>query len=173
MELGTRIKTLRTQKGFSQEALADRLEISRQAIAKWESGQSRPSTGNLLTLCEVFGVSLDELVSGEELAAPLPAEVPAPAPAPVQKPRQSWKMQAALLALTLVSLGFSVSTTIFTRNLHFPEQIIGGADGPTSIVVSVPYMFGVPVRTLPLWIVTVGLAILTGIVFFRERRRQK
>lgn len=163
MELGTRIKNLRVEKGLSQEALAAQLEISRQAIAKWESGQSRPSTANLLTLCEVFGVPLGELVAGEGPDGE--------APAPAQQPRRSWKMQAALLVLTLLSLALSVAVTVSTQNLHFPEQIIGGADGPTSIIVSVPYMFGVPTRALPLWIITVGLVIVTGITFFCEWRK--
>ncbi len=41
MELGEKIKTLRSERGLSQEALAARLEISRQAVAKWESGVSQ------------------------------------------------------------------------------------------------------------------------------------
>ena len=72
MELGARIKSLRTQRGLSQEALAGQLEVSHQAVAKWESGKSQPSTANLRALCGVFGVSLDALVSGEEPAAPEP-----------------------------------------------------------------------------------------------------
>lgn len=163
MELGTRIKNLRVERGLSQEALAAQLEISRQAIAKWESGQSRPSTANLLALCEVFGVPLNELVAGEDLGGEVLA-LP-------QQPRRNWKMQAALLALTLLSLSLSVAVTISARNARFPEWAIGGADGPTSIIVSVPYMFGVPTRALPVWIITTGLIIVTGITFFCEWRK--
>ena len=166
MELGTRIKTLRLEKGLSQEALAARLEVSRQAIAKWESGQSKPSTANLLALCGVFGISLDALVSGEEAAVQDPA--PAPEPAPCRR-RTGW---VVLSALTLLSLAFSVAATIAAGNTHFPEQVIGGADGPTSILISGPYILGLPAEVFPLWAVTAALAIAALAVFLRDRRRK-
>ena len=61
MELGSRIRALRTARGLSQETIAERLQVSRQAVAKWESGASLPSTANLLALCELFGISMNEL----------------------------------------------------------------------------------------------------------------
>lgn len=60
-ELGTRIRTLRKERGLSQEALAQALEVSRQAVTKWEDGSSLPSTANLFALSGFFGVSLAEL----------------------------------------------------------------------------------------------------------------
>lgn len=168
MELGSRIKTLRLEKGLSQEALAAQLEVSRQAVTKWESGQSRPSTANLLALCGVFGVSLDTLVTGVEAAAP--ESDPAPAPEQVPRPRRIGLV--VLPALTLLSLSFSVAFTIFAGSRRFPEQIIGGADGPTSILVSGPYILGLPAETFPLWAITAVLATATVIVFFRSRRKK-
>jgi len=50
MDLGSRIQTLRKKAGLSQEALADTLGISRQALSKWESGASLPTLENLLQL---------------------------------------------------------------------------------------------------------------------------
>lgn len=50
MDLAARIQALRKEKGLTQEALADRLGVSRQAIGKWESGQAIPSIDNLLEL---------------------------------------------------------------------------------------------------------------------------
>ena len=49
-ELGARIRTLRKERGLSQEALAQALEVSRQAVTKWEDGSSLPSTANLFAL---------------------------------------------------------------------------------------------------------------------------
>lgn len=63
MNIGTRIKQLRTERGISQEALADVLDVSRQAVAKWESGTSKPSTANLLALCRVFEIPLNGLLA--------------------------------------------------------------------------------------------------------------
>lgn len=56
-ELGARIRALRKERGLSQEALAQALEVSRQAVTKWEDGSSLPSTANLFALSGFFGRS--------------------------------------------------------------------------------------------------------------------
>ncbi len=65
MELSNRIKELRTEKGWSQEALAERAYVSRQTISNWETEKSYPDVHSLLILSDVFGVSLDELIKGD------------------------------------------------------------------------------------------------------------
>ena len=65
MTLGEKISDLRKRKGISQEKLAELLDISRQAVTKWESGKGNPDTENLIRLSEIFGVSLDELCGKE------------------------------------------------------------------------------------------------------------
>ena len=62
IELANRLAELRKQKGLSQEELADKLQVSRQAISKWERGEASPDTDNLIELAKIYGVSLDELV---------------------------------------------------------------------------------------------------------------
>ena len=62
MEFNNKLYTLRKQKGFSQEELANRLNVSRQTISKWEVGESTPDLENLVAISELFEVSLDELV---------------------------------------------------------------------------------------------------------------
>ena len=64
MTLGERIKEQRIKKGFSQEKIAELIGTSRQAVTKWETGQSVPCMENLMTLAEIFGISLDELSRG-------------------------------------------------------------------------------------------------------------
>ncbi len=61
MTLGEKISCLRKKAGYSQEKLAELMEVSRQAVTKWESGKANPDTENLIRLAEIFGVSLDEL----------------------------------------------------------------------------------------------------------------
>ena len=61
MSLGERIKQHRGKSGLSQEKIAELVGVSRQAVTKWESGQSVPSMANLITLTEIFEVSLGEL----------------------------------------------------------------------------------------------------------------
>ncbi len=65
MTIGERIKAYRKEKGLSQEQMAEALNVSRQAITKWESGKGLPDIENLIVLSRTFGVSLDEMV-GEE-----------------------------------------------------------------------------------------------------------
>ena len=67
MTLGERIYNLRTEKEMSQEDLAVALEVSRQSISKWETNGSVPALDKLVKLSEIFGVSLDELVTGKEV----------------------------------------------------------------------------------------------------------
>ena len=66
MEFNNKLYELRKQKGFSQEELANRLNVSRQTVSKWEVGESTPDMEKLVAISDLFGVSLDELVKGEE-----------------------------------------------------------------------------------------------------------
>lgn len=66
MTFSDKLQTLRKQKALSQEQLAEALNISRQAIAKWETGASLPDLTNILLISDFFGISLDRLVKPEE-----------------------------------------------------------------------------------------------------------
>ena len=72
MEFNNRLYQLRKQKGLSQEELANRLNVSRQTVSKWEVGDSTPDMEKLIAMSDLFGVSLDKLVMGKE-EAPTPA----------------------------------------------------------------------------------------------------
>ena len=63
VETAQRLADLRRCKGFSQEGLARRLGLSRQAVSKWERAESSPDTENLISLAKLYGVSLDELLN--------------------------------------------------------------------------------------------------------------
>lgn len=81
MTTGQKIQTLRKQRGLTQEQLAQRLGVSRQAVSRWELDESLPETANLLPLRESLGVSLDALLDpAQGLEGPVPKEEP-PAPA--------------------------------------------------------------------------------------------
>lgn len=67
MEFNEKLRKLRKQKSLTQEELADALFVSRTAISKWESGRGYPSIDSLKTIASFFGISIDELLSGEEL----------------------------------------------------------------------------------------------------------
>lgn len=62
VEIAQRLSARRKQAGLSQEALAERLGVSRQAVSKWERSESSPDTDNLIALAQLYGVSLDDLL---------------------------------------------------------------------------------------------------------------
>ncbi|MCL2194525.1 MAG: helix-turn-helix domain-containing protein [Oscillospiraceae bacterium] len=64
MELHDRIQQLRKVRGISQEELGEQVEVSRQAVSKWESGQSMPDVDKIIALAALFGVSTDYLLTG-------------------------------------------------------------------------------------------------------------
>lgn len=65
MTFGEKLQTLRKSKGMSQEQLAAQVTVSRQAISKWELGESLPDTYNVIQLSKLFGVSIDYLLNDE------------------------------------------------------------------------------------------------------------
>ncbi len=62
MTLSEKLLALRTEKGLSQEDLAEKLEVSRQSVSKWETGQSTPDLDKIIRLADLFGVTVDQLV---------------------------------------------------------------------------------------------------------------
>ena len=62
MNISDRIQSLRKARGISQEELADKIGVSRQAVSKWEKGQSDPSTTNLIALAKIFDITPEEML---------------------------------------------------------------------------------------------------------------
>ena len=62
MNFAEKLFTLRTQSGYSQETLAEKLSVSRQAGSKWETGPTLPETDKLIAISELFNVSIDSLL---------------------------------------------------------------------------------------------------------------
>ena len=100
MSLGTTISRLRAEKKLSQGDLADALGVSRQSVSKWETDASVPELDKLVKLSQLFGVTLDELVTGETL--PASAAVSPPPPPSRQMPGQK------IAAIILVCMAFFV-----------------------------------------------------------------
>lgn len=104
MTLGNRIYELRTARNLSQGDLAEALDVSRQSVSKWETDASVPELHKLVKLCELFEISLDELVRGEERAD---TAVGADA---VKKPwlARMLEIKRVKIALILLALSFVV-----------------------------------------------------------------
>lgn len=83
MTMGEKLLKLRKARGWSQEEMAERVGVTRQAISRWESDAAKPDADNIITVCDLFGVSSDYLLrdgmgSGDSGSLPVPeAQSPA------------------------------------------------------------------------------------------------
>ena len=66
MNLGERLLNLRKAKHLSQEEVADKLNVTRQTVSKWETDQSTPDFDKIAPLCKLYGITADELLTGEK-----------------------------------------------------------------------------------------------------------
>ena len=117
MTLGQRIQELRKQNNLSQEALGEKLGVSRQAISRWEMDGAVPEVDKLIAMGRLFGVDLNSLL---QVAQPGPAgEGEAPDPAPEGddplRPVNWWKWLPPILALLALVLGLVALTLSFGR----------------------------------------------------------
>ncbi len=112
MNLGENIYRLRTERNMSQGDFADAMEVSRQSVSKWENNSAVPELDKLVKMAQVFGITLDELVSGEKKE-----EEPAP-PSPPQPPQAEIPVKQGLshqqiLGIILLAFG-GLSLIVFT-----------------------------------------------------------
>ena len=131
MILADKIMELRKKKGWSQEDLAEKLDISRQSVSKWESGTSIPEIDKILALSRIFGVSTDYLLK-EELEQEPVQGVPPAAEDTKQKGRRvsmeeanqfmelrrrlAWRMAAAIALFVLTPVPMTWQTVITEGN---------------------------------------------------------
>ena len=121
---GEKLKTLRKQKGFSQEELATRLHVVRQTISKWEKNLSVPDADTLIRLAEVLEVSVSELLGAKienENAASDVAEqlsrINEQLAIKNRRSRRIWKIVAIILAaIVLINIFIAVFFSVPTLN---------------------------------------------------------
>jgi len=75
IEIANRLVELRKKMGLSQEELADKLGLSRQAVSKWERAEASPDTDNLICLAKLYGVSLDDLLNTDQSVEDIANEI--------------------------------------------------------------------------------------------------
>ena len=124
MTLGENIVRLRTQKNWSQGDLADALDISRQSVSKWETDASIPELDKLLKRSELFGITLDELVRGEEMPK---TETAVPASfAPQATPEREKRRTIAGTVLLCTGLCLLLAANLLTGLLFASPFLICG-----------------------------------------------
>ena len=85
MTFGEKLQSLRQRAGMSQDALAERLQVSRQAVSRWERDETMPETDKVVALADIFGVTTDYLLR-LQLEQTKPEEKPPPGPEKPPKP---------------------------------------------------------------------------------------
>lgn len=124
MTIGERIATLRRAAGLSQEQMAEMLQVSRQAVSKWETGQTLPEADRIPRICALFSVSADELL-GLETHAPAPAEEVKPQDGSdllrAGLCRRVFTMGciAALTGAVLLAAGYLSAWSVYHRTVEF------------------------------------------------------
>ncbi|MFU2182067.1 helix-turn-helix domain-containing protein [Streptococcus pluranimalium] len=116
--LAQQLKSLRTANKMSQDDLAEKLYISRQAISKWETGEATPDLDKLVQLAKILDVSLDELILGKEAQTIIERVVEKQERDIKQLVRDFWLifsniLLAACLLLLLYALLESIGLTAF------------------------------------------------------------
>ena len=66
LNIGEKLYELRKEKNLSQEEVAERLNVSRQTVSKWETNQTTPDFDKIIPLCELFGITSEELLTGKK-----------------------------------------------------------------------------------------------------------
>lgn len=149
MEFHEKLQLLRKQKNLTQEELAQLLYVSRAAVSKWESGRGYPNIDSLKSIASFYGVSIDELLSGEEMLT-------------IAEEDQKCQKQSILCnifaTLDLSSLGF----------LFLPFFAQRSADSIRS--VSILYLNGIAPWLAGLYYLIIATLILMGILGFIIRK---
>ena len=118
MSLAKKMIELRKQQDLSQQDLADRLGVSRQAISRWETGAVQPLADSVKSLAQVFQVSTDYLLN-DDLDTPTPPHSPQPTPTPQEEPTPARKHRKWLLALAALAAAAVLVLVTAVATAHY------------------------------------------------------
>lgn len=121
MSLATNLVTLRKQHGLTQMDLAEKLNVSRQAISRWEVGAAVPSTDNLKTLSVLYEVSVDDILKGETASVPQSSDL-SDSPQETLSSRRSNKKSKIIFACVLILLALAVAIVTSVVKYHESEE---------------------------------------------------
>lgn len=148
MTFGEKLQKLRAREGLSQDALAELLNVSRQAVSRWERDETMPETEKVVRISEHFGVTTDYLLKDG------PEHFP-PASRPLPDPGEVWRKYGFLLAWALALGG----ATVFLRMLPVAAIAFGIDNRLVAVYMSVVYL-------LP------GVSVAAGGVLWARRWRR-
>ncbi|MCD8016471.1 MAG: helix-turn-helix domain-containing protein [Oscillospiraceae bacterium] len=116
MNLAEKLIFLRKEKHMSQLELAEVMNVSRQAVSRWETGASTPSTENLRLLGELYGVTLEYLLNDSEEASAKNEQAAAAAESetrekPTKRPKLTWK--GGVICIAIIALALAISAAFY------------------------------------------------------------
>lgn len=164
MEFGEKLQMLRKARGWSQEELAQQINVSRQALSKWESGAAVADTENVVALSRLFGVTTDYLLLEESEVASAPAAAAVPAKEskwPV--PRIVWLLGAIVALLGKIGLRIWASALEPTRQYYGPH---GEYSGDLTGIRNLVYLYDVQWLVFLLWVLLI--VGFLGTVFYKQ-----
>ncbi len=134
MTTGEKIAALRKEQGMSQEALGEKLGLSRQAVSKWEADQAVPTMDNLMELSKLFNVPVDTLLRPDAELAPKTEDTAENENKPVRNVNRKWKI-AAIAAAGLLCVSVVCSAVSLWRVIVMQNQIdeLRLQSGPSTI----------------------------------------
>ena len=113
MKIEDKLLKLRKEKRLSQEDVAEKLNVSRQTVSKWETGQSSPDLDKIIPLCELYEISSDELLTGKKYE-----EV-------IKEKKEQENMKAKGIGLSLVIYVLSIILFVFLISFSGPVIALG------------------------------------------------
>ena len=165
MTFGAKLQTLRKSKNMSQEDLANRLNVSRQAISKWETDQSLPDIINIIAISEIFSVSTDYLLLDKESS--------------FSKEKASKEKVVPIVAIISALIGFcgNFIIYIFSRfiKVYVPVARVSQEGEDWRIVKSLKHSFFHFISEFDLWLLFLFFTtlLILGISFFVKRHRHQ
>lgn len=133
MKFQEKLFQLRKKAGMTQNDLAEKLNVSRQAVSRWEMGTAMPDVDNLVTMSDLFGVSLDYLLKDE----PSTVQQDVPAEMPEHKEPSIIKWLRLALVLFGMGIGLSVNGLYFGTPVSTALVPVGAIVAVLALVVGV------------------------------------
>lgn len=156
IQLGTKLADLRKRSGYSQEALAEKMGVSRQAVSKWERGDSTPDTDTLIELARLYSVSLDALVGNAQ-------NEEAPKENKFQKKGKEKKVKAEPLYPGLSNKLLKFPVPIFITAIYILIGFTAGKWHPTWLIfllIPTYYHFAIAARASTKKVFLLGMPVI-------------
>ncbi len=128
MTIGQKILNLRKARAWSQEELADRIGVTRQAVSRWESDSAKPDAEKIVGLCQLFGISADYLLGLDTPKAEAPKEPPKILYVNENRPLVDAKMAGWLLigVSVLLMIAYFILEEVFRAHMYWLFWVGGG-----------------------------------------------